>query len=152
MEYVFGTWEYYIFVCDPREFLFVVKLTRFSWQKKPQLINEAIADSVFCFYIFSWKSIHIPQTSELRHKNFKTISVFDKKRWIDKCLKVLKDPPSLKVTKSHKIFHFGLNLQKMVPNHYPEHLLFRWIALRTVQWLALTFWDLSQSEKLSEIK
>ena len=99
--------------------------------KKPQLINEAIADC-FLFLYFSWKSIHIPQTSELRHKYFETISVFDKKRWIDICLKVLKDPPNLKVTKSQNVFH--LNLHEMLQNHYPEHLLFGRIVFRTVIW------------------
>ena len=38
-----------------------------------------------------------------------------------------------------------------MPNHSPENLLFSWIALR-VSDLTPSFGDLSQSEKLSEIK
>ena len=36
---------------------------------------------------------------------------------------------------SQRVFHFGSNLQKKVPSHNPEHLLFtRWIALRILIW------------------
>jgi hypothetical protein len=38
-----------------------------------------------------------------------------------------------------------------VPNHSPEHLLFRWIVFWRVIW-HLFVGDLSQSEKLSEIE
>ena len=55
-------------------------------------------------------------------------------------------------------FSMWLKPPKKVPNHYtvvsstyPDHLLFRWIVLRTVIW-HLFFGDLSQIEKLSEIK
>ena len=44
-------------------------------------------------------------------------------------------------------FLFWFHLQKNVPNHYPEHLLFRWIVLRIV-----IFHILLEIEKLSEIK
>ena len=41
---------------------------------------------------------------------------------------------------------------KKVPNHYSEHLLFRWICSAQDSDLAPFFGDLSQIEKLSEIK
>ena len=54
----------------------------------------------------------------------------------------------LKVAKSHKVFHFGSNLQKRVPIQDPEHLLFS----DQVRDLTSFFEDLGQSEKPSEIK
>ena len=48
-------------------------------------------------------------------------------------------------------FHFGSNLQKRVPNHDPEHYSPKDKMLRVVI-LHLVFGDLSQSEKLCEIK
>ena len=47
----------------------------------------------------------------------------------------------IKVALSHKVFHFGSNVQKKVPNHSPEHLFFRWIVLRGVIW-HLFFWEI----------
>ena len=44
-----------------------------------------------------------------------------------------------------------LKSKSKVPNHSPQHLLFRWIVLRIVI-CHLLFWDLNQSEKRSEIK
>ena len=40
----------------------------------------------------------------------------------------------LKVAESQKVFYFGSNLPKNVPNHYPEHLFFKRIVLRKVIW------------------
>ena len=46
--------------------------------------------------------------------------------------------------KSHlnfqKVFHFGSNLKKKVPNHDPEHLLLRLIVLRVAIWHMLEIW------------
>ena len=49
------------------------------------------------------------------------------------------------------VFHFGSNLPKNVLNHYPDHLLFRWMVLRIVfgtffgrlEPKRKTFWDLT---------
>ena len=49
--------------------------------------------------------------------------------------------------KDTKVFHFGSNLRKKVPNHSPEHILFRWILL-----LRIFFRDLSEGENVSDIK
>ena len=38
----------------------------------------------------------------------------------------------LKAAKSRKVFHFGSNLKKKVPNYSPELILFWWIVLREV--------------------
>ena len=59
----------------------------------------------------------------------------------------------IKVTrkKSQKFFSSGSILQKKVPNHDSEHL-FRWISIVQDSDLASFLGDLSQSDKLSEIK
>ena len=41
---------------------------------------------------------------------------------------------------SESFFSFGPNLQKILLNHYPEHLLFRWIVLTRV------FWEISETK------
>ena len=46
--------------------------------------------------------------------------------------------------------HFGWNLQKWMPNPSPEHFLFRKIVVKIV--FESIFGDVSQSERLSEIK
>ena len=63
----------------------------------------------------------------------------------------LKNQKTLKMAYSQKVFQFGSNLKKKVPNRSPEHLLFRWIVFWGVIW-HLFVGDLSQSEKLSDIK
>ena len=50
-----------------------------------------------------------------------------------------------------EVLYFGPNLQKKVPNLFPEHYPHKEKMVRVVIW-QLFFGDLSQSEKLSEIK
>ena len=58
---------------------------------------------------------------------------------------------NLKVASSHKVFHFGSNLQKWGPNHDPEHVFFKLIVLRIIIWHPfLKIW--AKFKKLSEIK
>ena len=55
----------------------------------------------------------------------------------------------LKVASSQNFVHFGSNLQKKVTNHFPEHLLAGHCSWKIFDTF---FGDLSQDEKLSEIK
>ena len=48
-------------------------------------------------------------------------------------------PDLQKVAYSQNVFHFGLNRQKKKMSN-PEHLLFRWIVLRTMIWHL--FWEI----------
>jgi hypothetical protein len=57
----------------------------------------------------------------------------------------------LKVAQSQKVFHFGSNLQKKVPNHAPEHYSPKDIVLRGMIFDPF-LGDFSQSEKRSEIE
>ena len=43
-------------------------------------------------------------------------------------------PDLQKVAYSQTVFYFGLNRQWKDAKHYPEHLLFGWIVLRTMIW------------------
>ena len=44
------------------------------------------------------------------------------------------DQVLIKVVWSQKVFHFGTNLQKKMPNHNSVHFLFMWIVLRVMIW------------------
>ena len=51
-------------------------------------------------------------------------------------INLVRDHKVIKTYYSQKVFHFDSNLQKWVPNHFPEHL-FIWIVLRGVIWQAV---------------
>ena len=63
---------------------------------------------------------------ELSWSNFKTVSILFHKA---KCTQEM-----YKGGLISESFSFGSNIQRNVPNHSPEHLLFRWIVLRGVIW------------------